>query len=155
MKKPAVRLADRQKRPVDRRRLVRLLAFGRDRLGLTGDLSLALVDDARMEDLNRRFAGHAGTTDVLAFPLEDANAPDPEPELGEIVVSTDTAARQAAEMGHAFARELALLALHGLLHLAGRDDAEPAARRDMLREGETLLDAFEAGAGTGEPRTRG
>ena len=145
MRPGRVRFADHQALPLDGKRLARLLDFALGRLGLEGPVSLALVDDARIEDLNRRFKGHGGPTDVLAFPLREDGDPDPDPELGEIVVSADTAARQAGEEGHPFEREVALLALHGLLHLAGFDDASASDRRAMLEKGEALLEAFEGG----------
>ena len=62
-----------------------------------------------------------------------------------IVVSSDTAARQAVELGHSFRREMDLLALHGLLHLLGMDDAVPSDRKAMLRAAEEILEAFEQG----------
>jgi len=138
-----VRFADEQDRPVDGPGLRFLLAFAMDRLGIEKPVSLAVVDDERIAGLNLRFHATEGPTDVLAFPLDDPSEPDPDPELGEIVVSADTAARQAEELGIPFARELALLALHGLLHLSGLRDASPAEGEAMLRAGEELLDAFE------------
>ena len=142
-----VHVTDLQDRPVDADRLKALLAFALEEHGAGPGLSLAVVDDEKIIELNRRFAGHEGPTDVLAFPLSEPGLDDPDPELGEIVVSADTAARQADELGHAFERELALLALHGLLHLLGRDDHDPAEREAMLAEGEALLDAFEKAEG--------
>lgn len=137
-----VRFCDLQERPVDGELLCRLLDHVLDVNGVDKIVSLAVVDDGRITGLNRSFKGHGDPTDVLAFPLEDPDVPDPDPELGEIVISADTAARQADELGHSFVREMCLLALHGLLHLLGRDDADPAQRQAMLAEGEALLDAF-------------
>jgi probable rRNA maturation factor len=142
-----VHFTDLQDRPVDGDRLREILAFALEKNGADATLSIAVVDDDRITELNRRFAGRDGPTDVLAFPLEEPGLDDPEPELGEILVSTGAAARQAEELGHGFPREVALLALHGLLHLLGRDDHEPGEREAMLAEGEALLDAFEGGEG--------
>jgi rRNA maturation RNase YbeY len=151
-----VRFSDRQALPVEAGRLRRLLAFALERLGGRDAVSLAIVDDPTIAGLNRRFLRREGPTDVMAFPL--AGGIDPEPELGEIVVSADTAARQARELGHSFGREMDLLALHGLLHLLGRDDANPSLRRGMLRAAGGILREFErltsrtAPRGTPRPR---
>ena len=143
MKPSPVRFSDRQTRPVEGARLRRLLAFALAGHGSRAAVSLAVVDDAGIVELNRRFLRREGPTDVMAFPL--GGDPDPEPELGEIVVSSDTAARQAVELGHSFRREMDLLALHGLLHLLGMDDAVPSDRKAMLRAAEEILEAFEQG----------
>jgi probable rRNA maturation factor len=79
-----------------------------------------ITDDARVRALNRQFRGKDSATDVLSFPSEEGG--------GEIAISLDTAARQAAEMGHAVEQELRILMLHGLLHLAGMDHATDSGR---------------------------
>src|SRR6478736_7857112 len=80
-----------------------------------GDLSVALVSDRRMRSLNRQFRGKDYATDVLSFPSADRGF------MGEIVIASGVAARQAREAGHAPTTELKILALHGLLHLLGYD----------------------------------
>lgn len=99
-------------------------------------ISIALVDDATIHDLNRRHLGHDWPTDVISFRLSE---PD-EPELvGEVIVSAEMAARTAREGGFDPAEELALYLVHGLLHLCGYEDQateEIAAIR--RREGELL-----------------
>src|SRR5579871_1214822 len=77
------------------------------------EVTCLITGDARLRDLNSRFRGKDYATDVLSFPSEDGG--------GEIAISLDTAARQAAEMGHDLDHELRILMLHGLLHLAGMD----------------------------------
>ena len=79
-----------------------------------------------MAELHERYAGVPGPTDVLAFPLAD----DPV-LLGEVLVSAETARREAAARGHPAYDELLLYAVHGVLHLVGHDDHEPADRRRM------------------------
>jgi probable rRNA maturation factor len=88
-------------------------------------VSVAIVDDESIHELNRQFLDHDYPTDVLSFPLED----QPPRLEGEIVVSVDTASRCAADAGWSGADELLLYVVHGALHLAGfRDkDAEDAA----------------------------
>ncbi|MGD9902353.1 MAG: rRNA maturation RNase YbeY [Vicinamibacterales bacterium] len=82
--------------------------------GSRGELTVALVSDRRMRSLNRTFRGVDRATDVLSFAGEP-------PQLGDIVIATGVAARQAREAGHALGTEVRVLALHGLLHLLGFD----------------------------------
>lgn len=113
-------------------------------LGNTPQVSLLLCDDATIAQLNERYLGHLGPTDVLSFPLLEPRAeavgwPDDVP-FGEIVISVETAARQAAEFaGWDLEREVCLLLVHGLLHLCGWSDAGEAERKAMAaREDEHL-----------------
>ena len=94
-------------------------------------ISVALVDDEAIHRVNRDFLDHDCPTDVVSFVLSD---PD-EPLVGELVVSAETAARVALEIGAAPWNELALYLVHGLLHLCGCDDLdEDAAARMRARE---------------------
>lgn len=119
----------------------RLLAL----LGLAeSELSLVLCDDAFIHPLNRDWRGVDRPTDVLSFPQEEPDAPgvfaEPPPVLGDVVVSTETAARQAAELGHPLEVEVRALVVHGLLHLLGHDheDDEDAATRMRVEEARLL-----------------
>lgn len=99
-------------------------------------ISLVIVDNQTIREINREHLGHDWETDVITFPLSD---PDEEPLLGELVVSAEMAKTSAAEVGEDPWAELALYVVHGLLHLLGYDDlseAEAAAMR--RREGEVL-----------------
>jgi len=99
------------------------------------ELSLTLVDDREIRRLNRRYRRAHRRTDVLAFPL------DP-PLVGEVVISAETARRQAGLLRVPVALELDLLVTHGVLHLAGYDDHEPIdAMRMHEREREILAGA--------------
>lgn len=96
-----------------------------------GDLTIALVDDVRIQGLNRDFLGHDAPTDVLSFP---ANQTDPETGclyLGDVVISPGRAAEQAWERGHSLEAEMQLLVVHGVLHLLGHDHAEAGDRERM------------------------
>jgi probable rRNA maturation factor len=92
----------------------------------SGEVTIAVVSDVRMRDLNRRFRGEDRVTDVLSFPAgplpsrRSTALPVPTP-LGDIVIAAGRARRQAREAGHALGTELRVLALHGLLHLLGYD----------------------------------
>jgi probable rRNA maturation factor len=84
------------------------------------EVSLALTDDRTIRELNRRFRGLDRETDVLSFPDGD-HLPSGNLFLGEIVISLESARRQADNIGHGEIRELCELALHGTLHLLGYD----------------------------------
>lgn len=109
--------------------------------GVADGVALAILttDDETLQDLNSRFLGIDAPTDVLAFP-EAAEAPLGEgeaPSLGEIAISVPTAQRQAAELGHSLADEMAHLLTHGILHLCGYDHeggGEEAARMRAREE---------------------
>ena len=114
------------------------------------ELGLLVVDDARIQALNRDYLGHDWPTDVIAFGLEDgdpdfARPPDGVRYLGDVVVSYPRAVDQAAEQGYAErpARELACLVVHGVLHLLGYDDQTAAGRDEMMRRMEALVAAVE------------
>ena len=88
-----------------------------------GDVTVALVSDGRMRALNRSFRGKDYATDVLSFPSDAQAAAGVRGEryLGDIVIATGVARRQADEARHSIGTELRVLALHGLLHLLGYD----------------------------------
>jgi probable rRNA maturation factor len=108
-----------------------------DALGL-GDreVHVTVVDDRAIRGLNRQYLGAHRSTDVLAFNLE---APGPVPLLGEVIISADTAARQAKGLRVPVAVEMDLLLVHGLLHLAGYDDGEPDSARAMHERTREIL----------------
>lgn len=99
------------------------------------ELSIELVGDGRMRRLNRIYRGKDRPTDVLAFPMREANNPHPS-LIGDVVISIPTAARQARGAGHSLDEELATLLIHGVLHLCGYDHerSEHEARRMVRRE---------------------
>ena len=98
-------------------------------------ISLAIVDDPTIHAMNRRYLDHDYATDVLSFLLEREG----DRLEGEVVVSGDTAARVAGQMGWSAADELLLYIVHGTLHLVGYDDQDADSRREMrLQEREHL-----------------
>ncbi len=103
-------------------------------------ISVALVDDPQIAELNAAHLAHDGPTDVLTFDLLDeknrSGGSHNNRIEGEIVVSVDTAAREAESRGHDITTELALYAVHGTLHLLGFDDqeSEDAARMHALED---------------------
>ena len=85
------------------------------------EVCVLVTDDAQIADLNRRYRGKDGPTDVLSFPGAGPNTPMEYRHLGDIVISYDRAADQAETIGHSPAEEIRFLCLHGLLHLIGYD----------------------------------
>lgn len=135
--------------------------------GVKGDaeVSLLFVDEASIGALNERFLDRSGPTDVLAFPIEEepvpggrspdlggtgpGNEPGGEPLLllGDVVICPAVASRNAVEHGVSTDDELALLVVHGLLHLLGMDHEEEAEAERMERLERTLLARFHHPAG--------
>jgi probable rRNA maturation factor len=129
---------------VDRRTLRQVSAHILAREGRPADarLTLSVVDEARMRELNGRFRDTDAATDVLSFPLETASfvLPPGEPShLGDVVICHPVAVRQATEYGHALAREVAYLFAHGLLHVLGYDHETPAEQAAMRAREEDAL----------------
>jgi probable rRNA maturation factor len=104
-------------------------------------ISLTLVNDAAIQEINREHRGKDKPTDVLSFPL-DPDVEGPERLLGDIVISIDTARRQAAEYDAPLQREVYRLAIHGLLHVLGHDHMEPEERAVMEAEERRLAAAI-------------
>jgi len=99
--------------------------------GADGGVALSLTDDAELRALNREYAGEDHATDVLSFSQREGAGVRGGP-LGDVVISVETARRQAREGGRALVDELAHLAVHGLAHLLGYDHATPAEERVMF-----------------------
>lgn len=95
------------------------------------EVHIMITDDARIRDLNNRYRHIDRATDVLSFPDGD-ELPSGLALLGEIVISLETARRQAAELGHGEVRELSELAMHGVLHLLGYDHENDRGQMNAL-----------------------
>ncbi|WP_009631872.1 rRNA maturation RNase YbeY [Synechocystis sp. PCC 7509] len=110
------------------------------------ELSLRLTNDAEIRVLNQQYRHQDKPTDVLAFAALEVDFPMTEEMrshqplyLGDIVISVDTASRQATEQGHSLQTELAWLATHGLLHLLGWDHPDETSLLQMLDQQAVLL----------------
>lgn len=131
----------------------------------SGDVCIRFVGDAEIRELNRKFRGKDAVTDVLSFPAHGGYAavrgaylkhrygkfPSPEPAfyVGDVVISPETAQRQAEEYGHSPERETVYLAVHSLLHLVGFDHIDEADREVMrIAEKQVMreLGVFKRGA---------
>jgi probable rRNA maturation factor len=114
--------------------LTRFLNRARSSVGLEGEVDVLLADDSTLRRLNRAFRGKNKPTDVLSFPAPEEIS---QTHAGDLAISLETAARQAAIYGHDLRDEVRILLLHGLLHLSGldheTDDGEMAAREAELR----------------------
>ena len=97
-----------------------------------GDVAVALVGNRTMRTLNQRYRRIDHVTDVLSFPTTDPAPASPVPYLGDIVIATGVARRQACAEGHPLGTELRCLALHGLLHLLGHDHARDTGQMARL-----------------------
>jgi probable rRNA maturation factor len=137
--------------PVDVERWVELARNVLVSEGVAGDaeLSLLFVDEDTISGLNRRFMDTDGPTDVLAFPIDDpagrggARSAGPEPLLlGDVVVCPAVAERQAPEHAGSYDDELALLVVHGVLHVLGHDHAGPDEAATMQARERELLQRF-------------
>jgi probable rRNA maturation factor len=125
------------------------------------ELSLLFVEEDVMAELNKRFMQAEGPTDVLAFPIDDpidggrwpdsgTTGPDREPPevnelpmlLGDVVICPAVAARQAPTHAGSFDDEIALLTVHGILHVLGHDHAEPEETATMRAKERELLERF-------------
>ncbi len=117
-------------------------ALRRQRCAPNTTVGVVLVSDRAIRRLNRRFLGRDRPTDVLAFPggTDGPRAPGSGPRyLGDVVISADRARVQARQAGHPVRSEVALLAVHGVLHLLGYDDHRPADAAAMARRQRTLV----------------
>lgn len=108
------------------------------------EVSVVLSDDNYIHQLNRQYRGKDCPTDVLSFALNEGEGPEiidgpGEVLLGDIIISLETAARQAEEFGHSLERELAYLTVHGILHLLGYDHVTEVEKKEMRHEEEYVL----------------
>ncbi|MGB5168558.1 MAG: rRNA maturation RNase YbeY [Acidimicrobiia bacterium] len=144
-----VLFADEQDQPIVTDELLTLAELVLEAEGLDEDTGVAvvLIDEEQMAELNEAHMGREGSTDVLSFPIETATpgsppkraAAGPPIELGDIFISPSVVQRNAERQGVSFEDELALMVVHGLLHLLGWDHEDEAdAVRMESRERELL-----------------
>ena len=108
------------------------------------EVSVTLVDNARIREMNSEFREIDKETDVLSFPLGDENGFEVDPDtdailLGDIVISLEKANAQAEEYGHSFKREVAFLVTHSLFHLLGYDHMTEDEEKEMFEKQEKVL----------------
>lgn len=108
------------------------------------EVSVTLVDNERIREMNAEFRGIDHETDVLSFPLGDEEGFEVDPDadailLGDIVISLEKAQSQAEEYGHSFGREVAFLITHSLFHLLGYDHMTEDEEKEMFAKQEKVL----------------
>ena len=151
----SIEVANESGAEVDAAALLSVARHALDEMGVNpmAELSLLLVDTEYMAELNHRWMGKDGPTDVLAFPMDELDADrgpgtdavEPGPTLlGDVVLCPPVAEEQAGRAGHSGADELHLLTVHGVLHLLGYDHAEPDEEREMFALQARLLDGWRA-----------
>ena len=129
-----------------------------EQYGNTCEVSVTFTDDASIHELNKKFRGVDRPTDVLSFPLFDYEGESEEPPvdelmgmLGDVVLSLETAARQAEEYGHSFEREVAFLTVHSMLHLLGYDhETSEADEADMRQRQRKIMERLGLAVHQGE-----
>jgi probable rRNA maturation factor len=104
-----------------------------------GDLTVALTTTARIRELNRRFAGDERPTDVLSFADGTRLVESGRTYFGDVVIAVPVAEEQARAAGHGLADEVALLTVHGVLHLLGHNHARRAERARMEAAQQAIL----------------
>lgn len=139
-------LANEQDLPVDHDRLSALAshALESEDVDDSAELSVLFVSSDHMRRLNAHFAGDDYATDVLAFPMMDGDEEEEEagPLLGDVVVCPAVASRNAERIGHSLDDELAVLIVHGTLHLLGYDHQGPKDKEAMERRQNEILASF-------------
>ena len=98
------------------------------------------MDNAYIQVLNREYRGIDQPTDVLAFPMEPDDGAFEDPALGDIVISVERAREQARQFKHPLRREVAVLTVHGLLHLLGYEDESDPGAAAMWSKQKALLE---------------
>ena len=118
-----------------------LAAFVLSSEGATGpwEITVAFVDDTRLQSLHRNFMGIDTPTDIMAFPTDESAG---EIQGGEFVISVDHAMTQAGAWGFSPKDEIAFLVVHGLLHLCGWRDDTDEQRQRMLERQQDLIDRW-------------
>lgn len=151
----AILVNNSQEMPADEESIKRIATGVLESEGVSPDaeLSIALVGENDIAELNSRYLGEEGPTDVLAFPMDEPSGggearavgeADGEGEaagpllLGDVVISPEVARRQAVTLGHSYEKELGVLLIHGILHLLGytHDEEEDAG---VMKDKESAL----------------
>ena len=141
-----VMIQNHSRTKIDRQRVKRRVSHIFKKLGyLKSEISILFIDDIEMRVLNKRYRGKDKTTDVLSFPqISDFKSAIRNPQfailLGDVVISLETAKRQAKESGHPFNREVIILLTHGILHLLGYDhEGDKKKAVEMRRKEKELM----------------
>ncbi|MEC1649973.1 rRNA maturation RNase YbeY [Bacillus vallismortis] len=128
-----------------------LLQFAAEREGVQdqAEVSVTIVTNDDIQQINKEYRGKDAPTDVISFALEEEGEGEVEivgaeipPVLGDIIISADRTREQAEEYNHSFKRELGFLVVHGFLHLLGYDHMTKEEEEEMFTKQKDLLDAY-------------
>ncbi|MEC2111187.1 rRNA maturation RNase YbeY [Bacillus stercoris] len=128
-----------------------LLQFAAEREGVQdqAEVSVTIVTNDDIQQINKEYRGKDTPTDVISFALEEEGEGEVEivgaempPVLGDIIISADRTREQAEEYNHSFKRELGFLAVHGFLHLLGYDHMTKEEEEEMFTKQKDLLDVY-------------
>ncbi len=104
------------------------------------ELSILFTGDAGIAELNERYLGRKGPTNVLAFPMTEGSGPAVCPEmLGDVVISVETASKEAKQTGEGLSEAIDRLLIHGILHLLGFDHEKSDSEADRMEREEKRL----------------
>lgn len=103
------------------------------------ELSILLTDDAAISELNRRYLRKNGPTNVLAFPMSEENLSEKPAVLGDVVISVDTALKEANQSGDSLEHTVCRLLIHGILHLLGYDHEKSRSESRRMRKEQARL----------------
>jgi len=157
-----IEIADQQNQDLDPEPLIKSVeAILDDHDVAASEISLALVDDPTIRELNRQYLDHDYETDVISFVL-DWNEQD-RSLVGQLIVSTDTAQNKGAEFGLSMFEELVLYVIHGTMHLVGYEDKDSASAAEMRLAEKDYLARLgiehrgfaDDGSGSQSPRSEG
>ncbi len=127
----------------DKMKLAAECAASEEQVSVPCSLSITVVTDDEIKAVNKRYRHCDSATDVLSFPqyesVGEINAQEPPIIIGDIVISIETATRQAEEYGHGLLRELVFLTVHGMLHLLGHDHLTEAEEIAMFAKQNAIL----------------
>jgi len=122
------------------------LSLKEEGLEIEGEVSIMLVDDEEIHNLNLEHRDKDSSTDVLSFPqyesLKDEKIKEPYVILGDVVISTETAISQAISYGHSLLREIGFLVVHSMFHLFGYDHDTDERTKEMREKEEHVLESY-------------
>lgn len=131
--------------PVELVEKAALAALARESAPADAELTVVLSNDVQLRELNLQWMGINAPTDVLSFPSDENDPETGSRYLGDILISVETAARQAARAGHPVEAEAQLLTVHGVLHLMGHDHAEQEEKARMWAAQAEILETLGLG----------
>ncbi|MBI5748927.1 MAG: rRNA maturation RNase YbeY [Nitrospinae bacterium] len=155
-----IMIQSRSRMKIDQRRVKKQVSLILKKMGcIKSEISILFVDDDKIQVLNRDYRGKDKPTDVLSFPQIETSrdktgkgkgrgrekplpSPLPIPVLGDVVISLETAKRQAKERGHPFMKEVLILMIHGILHLIGYDHEKSKKMAVEMRKKEEEILKF-------------